>query len=122
MACYAFTPAMGFIDDRLQLFDGESRLRYEIAFVIHPGAMRHVDLDPVRTIVELLARGFARLNWAIDQLCPFWNCDLGSVALERIAASAGNCASGDKHARTGNVAGVDCFLDPDIAVTRALGF
>src|ERR1700745_830776 len=42
-----FAPSVSFIDDGFQLFYGESRLRDELAVLSDPGAVGHVDLDPV---------------------------------------------------------------------------
>src|SRR5436853_37674 len=49
------------VDDRAQLLDRERRLRDEVAGLVEPRAVRHVDLDPVGAVVDLLARGLARL-------------------------------------------------------------
>src|SRR5215469_9428230 len=46
VAGYFLAPSMSLVDDRLQLLDGERRLRDQIAVVVDPGAMSHVDLDP----------------------------------------------------------------------------
>src|SRR6185312_1507 len=120
MACYALAPAVSLIDDGLQLFDRERRLRNEIAFVVHPGTMRHVHLDPIGAVVELLARSLARLDWTINELSAFGNGDLGRVALKRISTGRRNRACGNEHSRAGNVAGVDRLFDSHIAVAGTL--
>jgi len=43
-------------------------------------------------VVELLARGFTRLDRAIDQLSSFWDVDFWRIALERVATGRGDGA------------------------------
>src|ERR1051326_6667939 len=85
-------PRVRLVDDRAQLLDRERRLRHEIALLVEPRAVRHVDLDPVGAVVELLARGLARLDRAVDDLHALRHLDLRRVALERIAAGRGDAA------------------------------
>src|ERR1700751_1591619 len=114
-------PAMRLIDDRLQLLDGKRGLRDELASIVHPRAMRHVHLDPVGTVIELLARRAPRFDRPVDQLRPLGDDDLRRITLERVTAGRGNRACGDEHARTRDVALLDGLLDADVAITSALG-
>src|ERR1700756_4446983 len=114
-------PPMRLIDDGPELFHREGGLRGGRTLLIDPGAGRHVHLDPVGTVIELLARRLAGLDRTVDQLRPLRYCDLRRVALEVIAAGGGNGPRHDEHARPGNVALVDRLLDADVPVARALG-
>src|SRR5271170_8167765 len=78
-------PAMRLVNDGFQLLDGERRLRYQRALRIEPGAMRHVDLDPVGALVQLFARSLARFDGSVDELRSLGYGDLRRVALEGIA-------------------------------------
>src|SRR6185312_12009084 len=99
----ALAPAVGFIDNRLQLFDRKRGLRNQISLVIDPRTMRHIDLDPVSAIVELFARGFTSLDWTVDELCAFRNSNFRGIAFERISTGCRDRARSDKHSRAGNV-------------------
>src|SRR3954451_19371233 len=83
--------------------------------------MRHVDLDPIRAVLELLARGFARLDRAVDDLDALRNRDLRRVSLQVVAAGGRDAARGREDARAGNASLIDGLLDADVAVPRALG-
>jgi hypothetical protein len=48
--------------------------------------MRHVDLDPVGSVIKLLASSLASLYRTIDELRAFRYVDLRCIALEGIAA------------------------------------
>jgi hypothetical protein len=61
-------PAVRLVDDRLELVEGQRRLRDEPALRVDPRAVVHVDLDPVRAVRELLARRLARLDRPVDEL------------------------------------------------------
>ena len=89
--------------------------------LVDPGAVRHVDLDPVGAVRELLARGLAGLDGAVDQLRPFGHVELGRVALQRIAAGRRDRARRDEHPRPRDVAALDRLLDADVAVAGAFG-
>ena len=115
-------PSVRFVDDRAQLFDRERRLRHEIALLVEPRAMRHVDLDPVGAVIELLARRFARFDRTIDQLRTFRHFDLRRITLEVVAAGRRNRARDDEHAWAGNLTFVDGLLDADVAVAGAFRF
>src|ERR1700704_811912 len=78
--------------------------------------MRHVHLDPVGALVELLARGPARLNWPIDEFHSLGKRQFGGVVLQRIATGARYGQSAYEHTWPGNVTGLNCLLDAHIAV------
>jgi hypothetical protein len=111
---------MRLVDDRFEFFNCESWLGDEFAIFADPGAVGHIDLDPVRTMIELLPRGFASLDRAVDQLGGFWQIELGSIALQHVAAGRGNCPSGNKQAWSRNVTQLNRFFDADVAVACAL--
>src|SRR5208283_4024514 len=88
----------------------------------HPRAMRHVDLDPVSAVIELLPRRLPRLNRAVDNLRAFGHVELWSIALERITARGRNGAGRDKQSWPRNIALIDGLLDAYITIARAFGF
>src|SRR3954447_26391724 len=47
MASDLLAPAVCLVDNGAELFDRESRLRHEFAVLADPGAVSHVNLDPV---------------------------------------------------------------------------
>src|SRR5207248_10600852 len=49
------------------------------------GAMRHVNLDPVGAVLDLLARDLAHLHWTVAELRAFWDHNVRVVAFERVA-------------------------------------
>jgi len=53
-------------------------------------------------VLELLARGFTRLDRAIDQLSSFWDVDFWRIALERVATGRGDGAVTNEQARAGD--------------------
>jgi len=59
VAGYLPSPAVRLVDDRLQLVHGERGLRDEISLLVHPRAVGHVDLDPVRSALE---QGFTTIR------------------------------------------------------------
>src|ERR1700741_2510727 len=114
-------PPMRLIDDGPELFHREGGLRDERTLLIDPGAVRHVHLDPVGTVIELLARRLAGLDRTVDQLRPLRYHDLRRVALEVVAAGGGNGPRHDEHPRPGNVALIDRLLDADVPGAGPLG-
>src|SRR5438034_1245289 len=96
MTCYFLGPPVSFVNDCLQLLDGESWLRHQLPVLPEPRSVRHVYLDPIRAMVELLASCLPCFYWAIDHLYPFWHFQFRSVSLERIAARRRNCTSRDE--------------------------
>ena len=66
----------------LQFFHRQRGLRDQLAVLADPGAMRHVDLDPVGAVVELLARGLAGFDRAVDDLRALRHLEFGRVAFE----------------------------------------
>src|SRR5258708_769873 len=81
--------------------------------------MRHVDLDPVGAVIQLLASRFACLDRAVDELGALGHVKLRRIVLERVASSGGNGTSCDEQPWPGNVATFDGLLDADVAVARA---
>src|SRR5215469_7412573 len=114
-------PAVCLVDNSFDLIERQRGLRVELALLVDPGAMGHVNLDPVRAVVKLLARSLASLNWSIDELCALRHVDLWRIAFQGIAASGRDCARDDEHARPGNESTFDGLLDADIAISGAFG-
>src|SRR5208282_1343371 len=83
--------------------------------------MRHVDLDPVGAMIELLPRRLACFDWAVNKLCALRHVELRGVALQRITARSGDGAGRDKQARPRNIALVASLLDAQPALTSTLG-
>src|ERR1700735_654174 len=69
--------------------------------LVYPRAMRHVDLDPVGAVIELLSRGFAGFHGPVDDLRAFGHVEFGSVAFEVVPAGGGDCAGGAEETRAG---------------------
>ncbi len=109
-----------FVDDRGELLGGQRRLRNEVPLCVHPGAVVHVDLDPVGAVCDLLAGGLARLDGTIHELGARRQLVVRRVAVERVAAGRGDGPGADEHPRTGHVALVDRLLDADVGVACAL--
>src|SRR3984957_9912724 len=84
--------------------------------------MRHVDLDPVGAVIELLACGFARFDRAVDDLRAFGHVEVRSVAFEGVSAGRRDRARGAEKARARDGALGDGFADFDVAVAGAFGF
>ena len=68
VASYLLAPAVSFVHDRLQFFNRQSGLGNQFAILSHPGAMRHVNLDPVGAVVKLFACRLARFDRTVDDL------------------------------------------------------
>src|SRR5207244_1516603 len=92
-----------------------------LAVLVRPRAVRHVDLDPVGAVFELLARRLARIDRTIDDLRALRDGDLGRVTFEVIAAGGGDGARGGEDARAGDAPFIDGHLDAEVAVPRSLG-
>src|SRR5205807_8782138 len=98
------------VGDCLQFFHGKRGLRNQVALLIDPGAVRHVDLDPVSAILKLLAGSLAQFYRAIGKLRAFRYSDVRVVAFQRVAAGHGDGAGGGEDSRTGNEAAVHGHL------------
>src|SRR5664280_2693287 len=94
-------PTVRLVHDGPDFFQGKRRLRDQVAVFVGPRAMRHVDLDPVRPVLHLLARRLTRLNRTVDDLDPFGDLDLRRITFQRIATGRRNAARGGKDARSG---------------------
>src|SRR5260370_41885716 len=79
MARHFLLPTVRLVDNGLQLFYRQGRLRYKLALFVHPGAVRHVDLEPVRSMLELLAGGPSRFPPPLPHLRA-----LGALPLRRL--------------------------------------
>src|SRR5215472_8338824 len=95
-------------------------LRDQMALLVHPRAMRHVNLDPICTVFKLLPRNLSQLYGPIAKLRTFRHDYVRVITFQRIAASYGNGPCCRKNAWSGNVTAIDGHLDPDVAVTRSL--
>src|SRR5439155_18610649 len=115
-------PSVRLVHDGLELLDRQGGLRNERTLLIDPRPVRHVHLDPVRAVIQLLARRLARLDGAIDQLRPLRHLELGRIPFQHVATARRDRARRYEHARARNVALVDRLLDADVAISRALGF
>jgi len=115
------SPTVSLVHNRAQLFDGKRGLRCQLAILSDPRTVRHIHLDPVRTVVELLARRLARFHRPVDNLGAFGHFELGSIAFQHVPASARDCPGRRKQPWSRNIARVDRLLDTDVAVSRALG-
>src|SRR5258706_14600979 len=87
---------------------------------VYPRPVGHVNLQPVRAVLELLSRRFAGFNWPVDDLNAFWHHEFGSVTFQVVTAGGGNSTRRSEHARAGNGSFLDGLLDADVAVARAL--
>ena len=84
--------------------------------------MRHVHLDPIGAVLELLPRCLARFRWTIHNLRAFWHDQLRSVIFQVVTARRGNGACGPEDARPRNRAFFDRLLDLDVTVPCAFRF
>ena len=120
MARNFFSPAVGFINDRFQFLDRQRRLRNQFAVFSHPGAMGHVDLDPVGAMGQLLAGGFARFDGAVDELCTRGN--LSRARSPRAGSRQWwKSRESTRRAGPGNVSTLDGFFDADVSVACSFG-
>ena len=122
VASYFLSPAMSLVDNRFEFFQRECRLRNQFAILAHPGTMRHVNLDPVGSVVQLLARSFAGFDRPVDELRALGHVQLGSVTFQHVTTGRGDSAGYNEQARAGNVAFFNRFFDSDVAISRPFGF
>src|SRR5437899_1861656 len=92
MASDFMPPAVRLIRYGLDLLHRQRWLRNEIALIFHPRAMRHIHLQPIRSMVELFPRGLACFHRTINDLHAFGHRDLRRVALEVVASRGRNTA------------------------------
>ena len=78
--------------------------------------MRHVDLDPVCTMIKLLPGGFACLDWSVNNLHAFGHRQLWRVTFQGVSTGRGNRERRDEQPRAGNIPAFDRLLDPHIPV------
>src|SRR5216684_3242247 len=122
MARHFLPPPVRLIHHGLQLFQRQGRLRNQIPLLVHPRAMRHVHLDPIRAMLELLPRGLACLHRTVDKLRAFRHLQFRRVTFQVVAARRGNRARGSKNPRPRNRSFLNRLLDLDVAVSCALRF
>ena len=84
--------------------------------------IRSVNLDQVRTIIELFADGFARFEGTVDRLHADGNSHFRRIAFQAIPTGRRNAARGDFEAWTWNEPLVDRVAHIDVAVHGAFGF
>ncbi len=116
------SPSVRFIHNGFQFLERQRRLRNQFPLLVHPRAMCHVHLDPVRAVLELLPRGFARFHRTIHKLRALGHVQFRRVTLQVVAAGGGNCARGAKNPRPWNRAFLNGLLNFNVAVTRAFRF
>src|SRR5215471_3162918 len=113
--------AVCFIYDGVQLVDGEGGDIVEHAVGAHKVTSVGIELDPIGAEADLLAHGFAGVVRAVDYLHAMRHWNLGSITQERIGPGHVHGSRGDLHARAGNNAVVDGFLEIDVRVSCAFG-
>ena len=84
--------------------------------------MRHVHLDPVGSVVELFARGLARRDRTIYDLCALGHLQLRRIAFQRISSRSRDGPRRHEEPRPGDIAALNRLLDAHITVARTLGF
>src|ERR1700745_3963815 len=97
------SPAVRFIYHRLDFLQTERGLGNQLSLLTDPGAMSHVHLDPVGAVVQLLSRGFSRLDWTVHDLCAFRHIELGSITFQWVTASCRNRPCNDEQPRSWNI-------------------
>ncbi len=111
--------AMRFIHHGFEFFYSQRGLRYQMALFIDPGAVRHIDLDPVCAVLQLLPRDLAQFYWTITKLRALGHHNVRVVAFQGIAARDGDCAGHYQKPRAGNEAVIDRLFDSNVAVACA---
>src|SRR5438477_8797260 len=77
----------GFIDDGLNLLETEGCDAHDLAVGQEAVAVICIDLDQVRSVIELFTHRLAGLIRAVDELDAARNCNLRSVAFQFISSS-----------------------------------
>src|SRR6185312_11690295 len=113
---------MSFIDDCAQLIECEGGYIVQYPVTANEVTAIGINLDPIGAETDLLADCLARLIRAIHQLNTMRHLNFRTVALKRVRACYVHGARGDLHARAGNDAVVDGFLEIGVGVAGALGF
>ena len=122
VARHFLSPSVRFVHDRLQLFHRQRRLRHQLSFLVHPRPVRHVHLDPVRAVLELLARSLARFHRAVHDLHALGHLQFRRVAFQVVAARRRDRSRCAKQSRPGDRPFFNGLLDFHVAVSRAFGF
>ena len=114
---------MGLVDNRGQFRRRERGHIIQYAIGTDEVPSIHINLDPVRTVGNLLAHCFAaflRSIYHLNAVRPVR--PIPSVAEHRVRASHIHGACCHLHARTGNDASVNRVADVDVRIARAFGF
>src|SRR5579859_5628274 len=120
MARHFPLPAVRFVHDRFQFFNRQRRLRHQVPLLVHPRAVRHVHLDPVRSVLQLLPRGFPRFHRPIHKLRAFGHVQFRRVIFQVVSGRRGNRPRRAEKPRPRNGPFFDRLLDFHVSVTRAL--
>ena len=96
VACDFLAPSVRFINDGLQFFYGERWLRNQFAIFPQPGAMGHVNLNPIRAVIELFAGCLTCFDWPINELRSLRHIEFRSIVFQRITAGRRDSASRNK--------------------------
>src|SRR5215471_14075682 len=115
-------PAMSLVGNRAQLFDRQRRLRNQFTVLAYPRTVRHVDLDPVRAMVELFPRRLAGLDGTVGNLRSLGHFKFRRVTFQRIASGGRNRSRRHEHPWPRDVPSIDRLLDPHITVAGTLSF
>src|SRR4051812_39360648 len=111
--------AVSFVYYRTDLVESQRGLRYQLSVLAHPRPVRHINLEPVGAVRDLLARDLTHLHCAIAKLRSFWDDDVRVVALKWVSARHRDCARDHEQSRAGDVAVVNRLFDPEVAVAGA---
>src|SRR5690242_12959838 len=120
VAGYFLSPAVRFVHDGFQFVHGKRGLRNKLSLSVHPRPVRHVNLDPIGPMIQLLTRSLAGFDGPIHDLRALRNIELWSVVLEVVSSGCGYGPRCAKKPRSRNCALLDGLLDFNIAVARAL--
>src|SRR5262249_30457028 len=90
MAGYFVLLSVSFVCYGLDFLERQRWLRDQMPLLVYPGAMRHVNLDPVCTVFKLLPRNLAQLHRTIAQLRAFRHDYVRVITLERITTGYRN--------------------------------
>ena len=117
-----FSPAVRLVHNRFQFLHRQRRLRYQISLLVHPRAVRHINFQPVRSVIQLFACSLARFDRPVNNLCALRHLQFRRVAFQAVAAGGGDCPRYNKQPRPGNCSFCDRLFDFHVAVARTLGF
>src|SRR5882762_4620519 len=113
-------PAVRLVYDRLQLFHRQRRLRNQVSLLVHPRPVRHVHLDPVRAVLQLLPRRLPRFHRPIHKLRAFGHFQFRRITFQVVSARRRYRPRRAENSRSGNRSLFYRLLDLYVAVSRAL--